>query len=303
MNKNETRTLWISLAAGVFAVFLLFSWSQEQKGKIREKLGKEKQVVVALRDIPEMTPIDDTMITLRSQPEDYIEPAALSDVELAIGQLAAAPIKRGEQILDTKLLLPSKITGLAMEVSPGKRAVTIPSNDMNGVSRLIKPGDRIDVVASLSVGKGANARTEVKTILQDVVVLATGTNISNQIPIKVQEDKRGNYSIENLKMNTNYSSITLEVPQQDTQKLIYLMSTGGGIYLTLRNPNDRNRNSLRTTRSESIILQPKKATPRRPSSRRPGSSARPNGPPAIPGGLTPSREINPPNRAGGFRDV
>lgn len=260
--SNQSRTLWVSLAAALLAVFLLYSWSQDQRSTLSKKFGTSKTVVVAVKDIPEMTPIDDTMIEAKAIPQDYIQPSAVDSPELAIGQLAASPIKKGEQIMDTKLLLPGKLTGLAMEIQPGRRAFPVPVDDVRGVSRLIKPGDRIDVIASLDVGGGMGAKKEVRTVLQNVVVLATGTYINNQLPIQVEENRAGGYAIENLRLNTSFSTVTLEVTPDEAQKLSYIVSTNpAGLFLSLRNTNDPISNQLTSVTIDDVLGRPKMRQP------------------------------------------
>ncbi len=241
MNNNETRTLWISLAAGIFASFLVYSYSQEKQQEYDKKYGAMKRVVVAARDIAEMETIDDTMLDIRSVPEDYVGPAFAGDLDSVVGQVAAAPIKKGEQILATKLLTPGPDTGIALQVSPGKRAVTIPVDEVRGLAKLIRPGDRIDLVAGLDVGKGAAARREVSYLMQDVPVLATGVNVVNNIPRTFEVDPSGKNLIQrNLNGETNFTTVTLEVDPKQAQDLVYLTSTQpGNLFMVLRNPNDR----------------------------------------------------------------
>lgn len=241
MNNNETRTLWISLAAGIFAAFLVYSYSQEKQQEYDKKYGAMKRVVVAAKDISEMETIDDTMLDIRSVPEDYVGPSFAGDLDSVVGQVAAAPIKKGEQILSTKLLTPGPDTGIALQVSPGKRAVTIPVDEVRGVAKLIRPGDRIDLVAALDVGKGANAHREVSYLMQDVPVLATGVNIVNTIPRTFEVDPSGKNIIQNnLNGDTKFTTVTLEVDPKQAQDLVYLTSTQpGNLFMVLRNPNDR----------------------------------------------------------------
>ncbi|MEY4617251.1 MAG: Flp pilus assembly protein CpaB [Pseudomonadota bacterium] len=241
MNNNETRTLWISLAAGVFASFLVYSYSQEKQQEYDKKYGAMKRVVVASRDIAEMETIDDTMLDIRAVPEDYIGPASASDLDTVVGQVAAAPLKKGEQILTTKLLTPGPDTGIALQVSPGKRAVTVPVDEVRGIAKLVRPGDRIDLVAALDVGKGAAARREVTYLMQDVPVLATGINVVNNIPRTLELDPSGKNIIQNnLSGDTKYTTVTLEVDPKQAQDLVYLTSTQpGNLFMVLRNPNDR----------------------------------------------------------------
>jgi pilus assembly protein CpaB len=239
--NNQSRTLVISLAAGLFASFLLYSYSQENRAAYEKKFGAKRNVVIAKVDIGEMQTIDDTMLIVDQKPSDFVEPGAISDTELAVGQVAAAPIKKGEQVLQTKLLQPGPDTGISLQVAPTKRAVTLPVDEVRGVAKLIRPGDRIDIYAAVDSGKGINARREVTMIMQDVVVLATGVNVVNNIPRTMELDSNGKNIIQTtLTGDTKYNTVTIEATPKESQDLIYLLATTpGNIYFTLRNPNDR----------------------------------------------------------------
>lgn len=267
MNPNETRTLWISVGAALFAIFLLYSWSQEQKEQMGRKFGTSKRVVVAAKDITELETLDESKLELVERPVDFIEPEAINDIEIAVGQVAAAPIKKGEQVLQTKLLLPGPETGLSMEVTPGKRAITIPIDDMRGVSRLLRPGDRIDLVAALDSGRGADQKREVRTILQDVVVLATGLKIANKIPRRMELDANGKTVTQiNLSADATFTNITIEAKPDEVQQLVYILSTSpGGLFTVLRHPNDRYVNPPKTTTAEDVLQRPMNLAPRLPA--------------------------------------
>lgn len=260
MESNETKTLWISVGAALFAVFLLYSWSQEQKAALHKKFGSKVQVVVAGKDIAEMEPIDESMLEVAELPEDFKQPAAISNPEIIIGQMAAAPIKKGEQILNTKLLLPGKDTGLSMQVTPGKRALTIPVDDMRGTAKLIKPGDRLDLVAAVDTGSGLDKKKEVRTIMQDVPVLAVGQNIVDTIPAQLEGDGKENFLLNNLRKVTNFTSVTIEGSPTEVQLLIYILSTNpGSLFTILRNPNDRYINPLKTVDNDDVMGKVKAA--------------------------------------------
>tara|TARA_B100001248_G_scaffold262582_2_gene259655 strand:+ start:7043 stop:7855 length:813 start_codon:yes stop_codon:yes gene_type:complete len=245
MNNNSSRTLWISIGAAVFAMFLLYSYSQEKKAEYDKRLGTLKQVVIAKKDILEMSTIDDTMIETVSRPIDFIEPGAIENPEEVIGLVAAAPIKEKEQILSTKVLRPSANTGLSLQVAPNKRAVTISVDEVRGVAKLVRPGDRIDILASIETGSGPSKQVSVKTLFQDITVLAAGVNITNNIPRKVEIGANNTMNIRNLNGDTSFSTITLELSPEDAQKLILLQSTNpGSVFITLRNPNDRVKKNM-----------------------------------------------------------
>ncbi len=239
--NNESRTLWISLGAGLFAAFLLYSYSQEKKAEYDKAYGAMKNVVVAKVNIAEMATIDDTMLEVRERPTDFVEPGALQDPEQAVGQIAGKAIKKGEQLLDSKLLLPGPETGISLQVAPSKRAVTLPVDEIRGVAKLIRPGDRVDIYAAIDTGKGMTQKREVSMIMQDVVILATGVNVVNNIPRSVEADSSGkNQVVTPLSSDTKYNSLTIEATPKEAQDLIYIISTApANIFFTLRNPNDR----------------------------------------------------------------
>jgi pilus assembly protein CpaB len=254
-NSNETRTLWVSLAAGLFAAFLVYSYSQEKKSEYDKKYGSMKRIVISARDIAEMETIDDTMLDYRNIPEDYIAPGFATEVDSVVGQVAGSPIKKGEQILMTKLLTPGPDTGISLQVSPGKRAVTLPVDEVRGVAKLIRPGDRVDVLAAVDVGKGITAHREVSVILQDVPVLATGLNVVNNIPRIFEVDGGGkNVTQITLSGDTKFNTLTVETDPKQAQELVFIVSTQpGNIFLMLRNPNDRGQLRMPSTTVETII--------------------------------------------------
>ena len=254
--NNDSKTLWISLGSGLFAAFLLYSYSQEKKAEYDRKFGSTKNIVIARVDIAEMQTIDDTMLEITQRPVDFIEPSAVQDSDVAVGQVAGVPIKKGEQILTTKLLHPGPDTGIALQVAPEKRAVTIPVDEVRGVAKLIRPGDRVDLFAAVDAGKGLNQRREVALIMTDVVVLATGVNVVNNIPRLFEMDGSGKTVTQiSLTGDTKYTSITIEATPKETQDLIYLIATSpGNIFFALRNPNDRKIPARMPSSSSDTIL-------------------------------------------------
>ena len=291
MNSNQTKTLWISVACAAFAMFLLYSWQRQQREETQKRFGAAKQVLVAHADIAEMRTIDDSMIEFVEKPQEFIEPEAISDAESAVGWIAAAPIKKGEQILRTKLHPPGPETGISFEVSPTKRAVTIPIDDVRGVSRLIRPGDRVDLIVAIDSGKGMDQKREVRTMLQDVPVLATGLNMVNKLPRRLEPEQDGkSVALVNMRGDTQFSTIVVEVKPDDAQKLIYVQSLApGSIFATLRNPNDRNPiQNLATTTLDDVLG-------RQPTYRQPAAVPAP--------APEPPKPMPQPRRRGGFENL
>ena len=253
MNQNETRTLWISVGAALFAVFLLYSYTQEKSAQLTSKFGAKERVVVAIKDINEMETINESMITVVEKPVNFLEPKHFTDPEDAVGMITLAPIKKDEQILETKVVKPSPVTGLALQVSPSKRALAIPINDNNAVARLILPGDRIDILAAVDVGKGPAQHREVKTLLQDVVVLATGPRVVNELPVLKERQGADEY-LKNVRGDLNFNTVTVEASPEESQDLVYLLSTSSGnIFITLRHPSDHSKKRFPESTIDSLL--------------------------------------------------
>jgi len=217
MNANS-RTFWISMGCAIFAMFLIYSYSQEQKSKYDKRYGTTKTVLISSKDILEMSTIDESMVTQEERPVDFLQPGYVENPDDAVGLVAATPIKKGEQILLTKLLSPGPNTGLSLQVAPDKRAVAIPVDEVRGIGKLIRPGDRVDIITSVNYGDGRNERREVKTLLQDILVLATGLNVTNNIPRTIMLDAfNGKPGYKNLNGDTGYATVTVEVSPTEAQ--------------------------------------------------------------------------------------
>ena len=233
----------------------MYSYSQEQKALNDKRYGTTKTVLVAAKDILEMQTIDETLVQQEEKPQEFLQPGAVETPDDAVGLVAATPIKKGEQILLTKLLSPGPNTGLSLQVAPDKRAVTIPVDEVRGVGKLVRPGDRVDIITSINYGEAKNEKREVKTLLQDILVLATGINVTNNIPRAILLDTfNGKPAYKNLNGDTGYSTITVEVSPMEAEKLIYIESVApGAIFLSLRNGNDKVQPPLPTATLDTVL--------------------------------------------------
>lgn len=241
MGVNESRNLWISIGAGLFATFMLYSYTQEKKAELDKAIGDKITVVVAKEDIKYMDTVFDNMVEVVEKLKSESEPDAVRSTEDVIGAVAAISIKKGQTITKNKLTEPGPETGMALQVSPNRRAVTIPVGQQNSNAGLIRPGDRVDMFAVLESGRGANQKREAVLFRENVTVLATGVNITNNLPRTLEKDPTGTRLIQNvLTGDTRYNTVTVEVDLNDAQDLVFLVATNpSSLYLLLRNPYDK----------------------------------------------------------------
>lgn len=275
---NQSRAFVTSLIFAGIAMMLVFLYVNDQEGRITATYGDKISVIVAARNIQEFKQFESSDVVIKQIPRKFVQPGAIEvkddddsrrdKLKEIVETVAAVPFKSGEQITATKILQKGTETGLASQVAISHRALAIPISDVTGVAKLIKPGDRIDIIAQIGY-RGENGQEfEVKTLLQNINVLAIGEQIQNQIPSFLEVDPlTGATSAKNLRRdNRNFGTVTVEVLPLEAQSLIYVVQQGAELFLTLRNPVDRAVASVLPTTTVDEVLGPnsKKAMRARP---------------------------------------
>ncbi len=182
----------VAVLLGMLSVLLINHYlkQKEREYELRSK-GREVAVLVAVRNIPAGSPIEESMINTVAIPEKYIQPRAAQQKEKIVGAFALVPIMQGEQILMTKLGTEEQIKKeekkrvpdrLSMNMPIGKRALTVPVGLTDAAGGSIRQGDHVDVLGVFAADKlklQPEAKTAIVTLLQDVLVLAaTGSSIT-----------------------------------------------------------------------------------------------------------------------------
>ncbi len=249
----NSRAFTLSLVIAGVAMFMVYSYMEGKEAEFIKKYGKATSVVIAKENIGELDLIDDSKVTTITIPKKFLAPGHIKSVKEVYNTIATVPILKGEQITKPRITYPGGRTGLSRQVSVGKRAISIPVQEDQAVGKLIKPGDRVDILALVDYAGGRKDLMKVKTILQDVLVLSTGRDITNTIPmvgIKNAEEVK----IRNLNVYSNFNTVTLELSPFQAQKLIFLLTAAGGrFYLTLRNNDDKKVVRIKGTRLFDLI--------------------------------------------------
>jgi pilus assembly protein CpaB len=84
-------------------------------------------------------------------------------------------VEAGQVFLWNYLEVSAEPLGLASRISPGERAVTIGVDRKSGLESMLRPGNRVDVIATFNFPGEKNRRVS-RTLLQNVTVLATGND-------------------------------------------------------------------------------------------------------------------------------
>lgn len=183
-------------------------------------------VVVAKYDLVAGEAVTADNMAVRPIPVDLAPGSALrpEQFDAKLGMRLARGLRSGEPLL-SEILQSAETGGLSARVRQGIRALTIAVDDVNAVSGMLRPGDRIDLLFSARAqGADSGAAVEsARVLVQNVAVLATGRQL------KPGADENA---------GRPFTSITVELSPEDATRLV-VAQRAGRITALLRNPDDR----------------------------------------------------------------
>ena len=269
---GNSRAITISLICFIVCILLITGYLSVRKAELTKDFGVEVPVVTATQYIPEYAIIKQDMVKVTKVFKRFAQPQSVDDVAEVIGKAAYVPFYEREQITLTKLVTADGKPLLDRQIGKTQRAVTISISPFSGVGKLIRPGNRVDVIAAPNYDQNGSLIYEIKTALQNVLVLATGKHLQNEVPTRVDKEvlevmensfagrKRKDFlgTPEHLSTNRpddNYSSVTLQLSPENAEKLLYLTESFGdrAIYLAMRNSTDSVSDPVGTTILDDIL--------------------------------------------------
>jgi len=149
---------------------------------------KLPQILVAKSDLPAGQFIRPEHLKWQPWPEESIAESYVLEgkgqIEDFAGAVVRSGIVAGEPIVEGRLVRPGDRGFMAAVLSPGNRAVTVPITVSAGNAGFIFPGDRVDVIVSLTVtddkAEAGKERRASDTVLTDIRVLAVDQRADDQ---------------------------------------------------------------------------------------------------------------------------
>lgn len=229
------------LGLGAAAAFYLFSGSGFPFGGEPEEVAAPAPVqtvkcVVLRQDVPKRTPLTQEMLGLVEIPLDVAHPQSVTEHDSAEGRITRRRLYKGEFLIESHLRDDSAPSNLSFVIPPGKRAITIGASVTSALSNMLKPGDRVDVIAYLDE-KIAGSEMSVR-ILENMLVLATDAMIEEEEEADGLVEKAGGRA-HNTK---GYQSVTLAAKPEDCVRL-NLAESVGRLKLALNTPRNENAGS------------------------------------------------------------
>jgi pilus assembly protein CpaB len=221
MNRRALLiALIVSLLGSALLAVYLRRFEQEASG------GEPIELLTTLKPVEAGTLITDDMLATRVIPRAYVEDRAVlaRDRPKVVGLRLGQRLQAQQTLMWTDLAIAmEERRNLSSLVQPGMRAVTVSASARGtggGKSyALVRPGDRLDVIATVPSGD----TTSSVVLLQNVLVLAVGVDTGND-PEKVAD--RGNDLL-----------LTLSISVPEAQ-LLALATEKGKLNVALRNPDD-----------------------------------------------------------------
>jgi pilus assembly protein CpaB len=218
-NWKATLPIVISLVIAATGTYFLYQWMQSKTASEEVVMVDVKAVPVAVAslDLPWGTKITDEMIKMTRFLEESVPAGCFGNSDNLQGRVIISSIKKGDPIVAHRLAPEDiKTGGVSAVLKEGKRALAVKGDKVIGISGFINPGNHVDVLVTMRDPKNKIDRT--KMILQDIPVLATGTQI--------QQNEKGEPAPVDV--------YTLEVTPVEAEKLA-LAAAQGKLQFALRN--------------------------------------------------------------------
>ena len=194
-------------------------------------------VVVAAADIPEGSTIDRVALKTVQLPVQVVPVGAFSSLDSVAGRVTRMAVFNGEPIVPGRLAPVGTGPGLELKIPPGQRAMAVRINDVAGISGLLQPNSRVDVLVTINDGTGSG-RQVAKLFMSNMLVLSVGSEI--------QRDNQGKA--------INATTVTLAVTPEEAERLAIAMNTGA-IQLVLRGYGDPDSVRTKGANSRDVLTQ------------------------------------------------
>jgi pilus assembly protein CpaB len=222
----------IAVVFGLLAVFVAQGWLSYQAELSRRTAAPPapkvatRTIVVAIGPLRFGTHISADNLREVAWPEEAIPAGTFSSIsELTNGKrIVLASIEKNEPILRTKITGPGQKATLSAVIQDGMRAVTVRTNDVEGVGGFVLPGDHVDVLLT--------RQSERTTGMNDVVIQNAKVLAVDQLADDAADRP------------TVARAVTLEVDTVAAQK-IALAASLGSLSLMLRRAGEQHLDATR----------------------------------------------------------
>ncbi|MFU8781382.1 MAG: Flp pilus assembly protein CpaB [Kiritimatiellia bacterium] len=228
----------LSITIGIIAFILTMNFTRRKEAEFRrlqEEFFQQQvqvRVLVAAHDIPSGTRLQQSDLIARNVFKVNVGDRAVEvkDGMRLLGRRVIFPIKKDSPVLWSDIEGGAATdSGLASIINNRMRAISLSVGGAAAVSGMVKPNDKVDIIGTFSFPSKTIAgemETVTLTVLQDVSILATGTQIASDQLAQPARTASG------------YSTVTVEVTPREAELLVFAEQLQGRLTLSLRNRDD-----------------------------------------------------------------
>lgn len=230
--RTKVLILVAALVLGAIAAVLAARYLTEARSTIDAE-SEPIEILVAQEDIPRGVSAEELLandlIVLEKVPRRFVAAGAISSEAALEGRVLADPLSAGEQVTEGRFELPST-AGLAYSIPGELLALSIPVDEVQGVSGLVKPGDHVALFVTLDEYPPANNGPITKLLIKDAKVLAVGAVLRSEATDAEETDAEGgvlNTTRGNGKeASLNAITLTLALSADDAEQVVFSEELG-----------------------------------------------------------------------------
>ncbi len=145
MISFDRRYFLAAVLCGLTAALALYYYLHQLESTVTAG-SRYTEIVVAARSLPLRSLLQKEDLKIVRVERSVKEDGDLTCVEEAVGQVTGVQLAAGQRVKKEHLLPENNLNGFAHKIPPLWRAVTISADEVNGLSGMLMPGDRVDLI-------------------------------------------------------------------------------------------------------------------------------------------------------------
>lgn len=194
MSMRAIVLVLFALGAALGTVFFAQNWMDAQRAAIAAQVPEpapeslQTEVLVMKEDLPAGSFVKPEHLRWQPWPDGNLAPSYVvkgtRELDDFVGAVVRTGISVGEPITDGRVVKPGDRGFLAAVLEPGKRAISVSINATTGISGLVFPGDRVDLILTHNIPEEKEGEKKVRraseTVLHNIRVLAVDQTVDDQ---------------------------------------------------------------------------------------------------------------------------
>ncbi|GEM_PF-3884885 len=227
---DVNRRFLVLAGVTAFITALMAAWYLQKQGAGLQEGGTKIEVIVLAEEVKAGQALNTDRLGTALIPKAYLPEGYLTEMAKVEGKVAIAPMVRGEPVIEKRISAPNPALGIAYLLKSGERAKTITVDAASGVAGLLRPGNDVDLLATIP-DPNQDGRRISTPVAQKARVIAVGKHLYGEVPRldengePISDDTSGGISSD--------STVTLALPASKIG-LISLLEDLGNLKIVLR---------------------------------------------------------------------